>query len=515
MYGERVRALVNGRVFTGRDWAQGVVIRDDGAIAAVLRSATGLVDMPTRDLQGAMVVPGFIDAHVHLSHMAEARRGLPIRGSESAEELLALVGRRASEVPSGSWILGSGYNDTTWRPAAMDRWMLDAVSHGHPVFLERKDLHSGMANSLALQAAGIVEAARDPPGGRYERDADGRLTGVMRERALEALDRVVPAMPVAELAARLEVTCGDLLGLGITTVCTIGDEREVEALETLEREGRLPLRVCQYVMGGALDRLQTTKVRTQIRNGRYWLAGTKLFADGSLGSRTAWLEKPYVGTDDTGVPVMEPGELTAAVETARRARLGVAIHAIGDRALRVALDALEATAARDWPSGFPDRIEHVQLGSPALFRRMRELGVIASMQPVHAPADRVLADRWWGSRCRYAYAWRSVLDAGVALAFGSDAPVESADPIQGLFAACARRDAEGEPPLGWYPEQRLSLEEALGAYTVGAARAIGRPALGTLAVGCWADLVVLDGDPAAGTASVVESYVAGQPVTSA
>lgn len=509
-------ALTNGRIFTGRGWATGLVIADDGTVAGVLSSDSVSTGVRARDLEGRMVVPGFIDAHLHLSHMAEARRGLPIRGDESPAELLAMVSRRAREIPSSSWILGIGYDDTGWPPGAIDRWTLDAVSPHHPVFLERKDLHSGVANSLALQLAEIVESITDPPAGRFERDAKGRLTGVLKESARGALHQLVPSMQIPELKVGLEKTCYQLLALGVTTVCSIGDDREVVALQLLVQEGRLPLRVCQYVTTSMLRRfpLEGLQSAGSGLSSDYWLAGVKLFADGSLGSRTAWLEEPYTGTNDYGVPVMEPGELKAAVEAARGVGLAVAIHAIGDRALRVALDAIEAAPPSSGASGFPDRIEHVQLGSPALFDRMRKLRVVASMQPAHAPADRILADRWWGSRCRYAYAWRSVLDAGVRLAFGSDAPVESPDPLPGVWAACTRQDAGGVPVGGWYPEQRVSLEEALAAYTSGAALAVGRPrTLGNLAVGSPGDLVVLEGEPGKGQTRVLETFIAGRPVT--
>lgn len=523
-------ALTNGRVFTGRDWVTGVVIADDGTVAGVVPPDSVSTNVPTIDLHSRMVVPGFIDAHLHLSHMAEAGRGLPITGGESPKDLLALVARCVQEVPAGSWILGIGYNDSTWPIGAVDRWALDAVAPRHPVFLERKDLHSGVANSLALQIAEIAEAMADPPGGRFERDALGRLTGVVKERAREAMRGRIPGFRGHELKTRLHEVCRELLQLGVTTVCSIGDEQEFLALRRLQQDGQLPLRVCQYVTEDVLARLGTADLRSGDGD-RCWLGGLKLFADGSLGSRTAWLEQAYVGTGDTGIPAMQPAELRAAVRAARDARLAVAIHAIGDRALAVALDAIEgsfehtphphpppqAGEGQSWRAGAgqpPDRIEHVQLGSPVLFERMRRLEVVASMQPAHAPADRVLAERWWGSRCRHAYAWRSVLAAGVTLAFGSDAPVESADPLQGLQAACTRQDARGEPPGGWYPEQRLSLVDALSAYGPGAATAIGRPhTLGSLAVGAWADLVILEGEPGGGTARVVETYIAGRPVT--
>jgi predicted amidohydrolase YtcJ len=509
-------ALTNGRIFAGGAWATGLVIADEGRVVAVLRSGAPGVGAPTRSLQGRVVVPGFIDAHLHLSHMAEARRGLPIQGSESPGELLAMVAHRAAELPAGSWILGTGFDDTRWPPGALDRWTLDRAGRDHPVFLQRKDLHSGVASSLALQQAGIADSMPDPVGGRFERDPRGRLTGVVKERAGEALQRVVPGLHGAELEAALESSCRDLLRLGVTTACSIGNEAEFSALQRLERQGRLPIRVCQYLGVDHLEAVLAEGLRSGTGSGRRWFGGIKLFADGSLGSRTAWLEAPYENTNDCGVAVTESADLSHAVGRARTGGLAVAIHAIGDRALRVALDAIQSQPSRPRADGFADRIEHVQLGSVPLFRRMQQLDVIASMQPAHAPADRVLAERWWGARCRYAYAWRSVLDAGVTLAFGSDAPVEPPDPLTGVRAATTRLDAGGEPAGGWYPEERVSLEQALHAYGPGAAQAVGRAnTVGSLSVGQWADLVVIDGDLGAATAKAAEVYLAGRPVTAA
>ncbi len=509
-------ALTDARLYGAEQSARALLIDDAGRIAAVAADADGWPGVRAVGLQGRLVLPGFIDAHLHLRQLARRARALTFTGRESAQELVQAVRRRTAELPPGVWILGYGYDDTAWT-AQPDRAALDAVAPHHPVFLQRKDAHSGLANTPALRRAGIPEGIPDPEGGRLERDPQGRLTGVIKEGALRPILNAIPDPAGPELEALVLQTLQDLAGMGITTVCTIGDQAEFAALKALHQRGDLPIRVCQFLGSECLDEIGSMGLRSGSGDDRLWFGGVKFFADGSLGSRTAWMEQPYEGTEDCGISTIDPLTLQRQVRAANMAGVGVAIHAIGDRALRVALDALEAASpdsSHVAALGFRNRVEHVQLGHPQQFERLGRLHVIASMQPLHAPADRVLAERCWGSRCRHAYAWRQVRDAGVTLAFGSDAPVESADPLLGLNAAVSRQDLEGQPVGGWYPEQRLTLDEAVAAYGPGAAQAVGRASeLGSLRPGCWADLAVLSGDPVFGGVGQVEAtYVAGRQV---
>ncbi len=510
-------ALLGGRIFTGEGWARSLLIDDAGRVAAVSAEPNPWPRARSIDLEGRTAVPGFIDAHLHLSQLALRERGLAFTGAERPEALIEAVRRGAAGSAPGAWIVGYGYDDSEWDDRPVDRAAIDEAAPGHPVFLQRKDVHSGWANSLALRQAGISESAPSPEGGRYERDLHGRMTGIVKERAREAIVRAIPRPAPAELESLLERTGSRLVRMGLTCVCTIGDQAEFGAAQRLHERGRLPLRLCQVLYREHLEESRAHGRRSGDGDDRLWFGGIKFFADGSLGSRTALLDAPFEGTEDHGVATMDPSALSAEVGSANAAGMAVAIHAIGDRALRVALDAIVAAAAHRpalTARRLYNRVEHVQLGDPDQFRRMAGCRAIASMQPAHAPADRPLADRWWGQRCRHAYAWRSLLEAGVTLAFGSDAPVESADPLEGVRAALTRQDLEGRPPGGWYPEQRLSLLEALRAYGPGAAAAVGRSeSLGVLAPGAWADVSVIEGDPSEPEARVSAVYLAGTPVT--
>ena len=508
-----MHAFSNARVFAPQGWARSLLIDDGGRIAAVSRDNDAWPGVRSVDLEGRLLLPGVVDAHVHLRQLADRRRALTFTGRESAEELVQAVGRRATKLPAGTWIVGYGYDDSAWAGTAVSRGVLDAAAPLHAVFLRRKDAHSGLANTWALRRAGIPEDVSDPEGGQFERDAQGRLTGLIKENAQRPILTAIPVPSGAELEALLLDALQGLARMGLTTVCTIGDQAEFAALQTLQQRQVLPIRVCQFLPSECLEGVRSAGLRSGIGVSRIWFGGVKFFVDGSLGSRTALLEEPYEGTDDEGLPIIDPAELEHGIRSANSAGVATAVHAIGDRALRIALDALEATrreALRLEELGFRNRIEHAQLGNPQQFARMARLGVIASMQPLHALADWVLAERCWGSRCQYAYAWRQILDAGVRLAFGSDAPVESADPLLGLRAAVTRQDIEGQPKGGWYPQQCLSLDEALAGYGRGAAQAVGRAdQIGSLKIGQWADLVILNEDPVTAMAKVEAVYVAG------
>jgi predicted amidohydrolase YtcJ len=497
--------LRDARVYTGRRWTGVLAIDDAGRVAT---DEQGSIRGPVWRLEGRVVLPGFIDAHLHLSHIAQAERGLRIEAGDPPEAILSRLRSEAAKRAPGTWILGTGYDDSSW-PAPIDRVSLDSVTSRHPVFLQRKDLHSGVANSAALQAAGLSDDSQPPAGGRLDRDPHGRLTGVMRERAREPVFEAIPPPTGEELERELSEVLGRLAGLGLTTVCSIGDWDELQAQKRLRARGQLPIRVAQLIGSGELEQVIGEGLRSGDGDDRLWFSGIKYFADGSLGSRTALMEEPYQGTDDCGVAAIDPRSLAEGVKRTNQAGMSAAIHAIGDRALRTALDAIEAALPH---SRGVDRIEHVQLGSPESFHRMAAMDVVASMQPLHAIMDRTLAERWWGERCRFAYAWQSLRRAGVTLAFGSDAPVESAAPLAGIRAAVSRQDDEGLPEGGWYPTERLTLESALEAYGRGAARALRQPQLGLLEPGSPADCVILDDMPDRASARVHAVLVQGEPI---
>ena len=465
-----------------------------------LGDVKGLVGTGWRrvDLGGRTVLPGFQDAHLHLLGFGLVLGRVRLDGARSLSECVRIVAEHARKEPPGTWIVGKGWNHNIWPEGRLPtRWDLDPVSPQNPVVLSNKDGHSVWANTRAIREAGISEDAPEPEGGVIVRDEGGRMTGVFRERAVRLIWRAVPEPSPEERVSALLRAQKELHRMGIVAVHTMEGKECLEALQELRWREELRLRTVIYIPEEAVASAYGLGVRSGFGDELLRIGGTKLFADGSLGSQTAALREPYCGMGDyRGVLVHEPEELKGRVVRASEAGLDVAVHAIGDRAVSLTLDAIEAALPHIRRYGLRPRIEHAQLVSEEDLLRMARLGVVASMQPSHAASDRPIAERYWGKRCSRAYAWRSVSDSGVTLAFGSDAPVEPPDPMFGLYVALTRRDEDGEPPSGWHPEQRLRLAEALKAYTYGAAFA-GRTEKfsGTLEPGKCADFVVLSDDP--------------------
>jgi predicted amidohydrolase YtcJ len=368
--------------------------------------------------------------------------------------------------------------------------------------LKAKSGHALVANSCALRLAGIGADTPNPPGGRIGRDAAGQPDGLLfEESAMALVAGLIPRPAPAETDEALREAFPNAWRVGLTAIHDVDGTRAFEAYQRLRVQGALGLRVVKYLPARVLDDVLAVGLRAGLGDdgstelAKIWLrvGGIKVFADGALGPRTAAMLAPYEGEpDNVGVLTMEEGELRALADKATAGGLPLAIHAIGDRANRLVLDVLAETGV----AGLRHRIEHVQLLHPDDVSRLTALGVVASMQPIHATQDCEMADRYWGERCATAYAWRSLLDAGTVLAFGSDCPVEDLNPFLGIHAAVTRRRADGFPdPQGWYPEQRLTVEEAVRAYTLGAAYAAGlEDRLGMLAPGKLADLIVLDRD---------------------
>jgi predicted amidohydrolase YtcJ len=444
---------------------------------------------------GATVTPGLTDSHVHLSAWALARRRVSLAGCRSLAEGLDAVRAYAARNPDTPWILGQGWDRNRWG-GFPTRHGLDAVVPGRPVLLESQDTHASWLNGEALRRCGIDDQTADPPGGRIERDGDGRPTGILLENAKQLAVPHLPSPGVDELMDALLDAQREAHRLGITGVHSV----EVEGLRDfggLEAQDRLRLRVLQHLPLRHLALAEQIGIRSGWRSPGGWIriGGVKMFLDGALGSRTAWMREPYVGTaDDRGIRTLEPDDFREIVGRLERAGLAVTVHAIGDAAVELALDVLES--AQRVPA-IPHRIEHLQLCPPELWERVARSGVVASMQPCHLLSDVSAAERHWGhARCRGAYALGALARAGATLAFGSDVPVEPIDPREGLFAAIARVDREGRPVGGWFPEHALTARQALDGYTTGAAAAAGEHGrLGRLLSGYHADLVVWDRDP--------------------
>lgn len=451
------------------------------------------------DLGGRCVVPGLIDAHVHLSWFGLSLLRVRLDGATSLQECLQRVAQTlAAGLQPGQWIRGSGWNHNDWTQAHFpNRFALDSVAPANPVILTRKDGHSIWVNTLALTLAGVSAASADPAGGTIDRDpATGEPTGVLRENAMQLVEHIVPTPGPAELEQALLLAQEQALAAGLSGVHTMEGPDVFAALQRLDAQGKLVLRVCQAIAKDHLDEAIGLGLRSGFGNNRLRIGGVKLFADGSLGSATAALLDDYSGAPgQRGVVTLPKDELSVLVHSAVAAGIAPVVHAIGDRANRDVLDVFEESIAAGASPALRFRIEHVQLLHPDDIARFARLGVVASMQPTHCTSDRYMAMRLWGERSRYAYAWRSLLQSGAALAFGSDCPVETISPLAGIHAAATRQRADEPDSAPWYPEECLSPEQALRAFTRGAAYASGEEQTkGSLAPGRLADMTVLSRD---------------------
>jgi predicted amidohydrolase YtcJ len=448
--------------------------------------------------------------------MARAKRTVDLSGCRDMDELVGAVAAAASGLPSGAWLRGRG-----WWTEALDRARLGRLEdalNGHPALLASHDHHSAWASAAALREAGIQDATPDPEGGRFERRTNGSPDGVLRERAVDLVADQAPALTGLALDQALDDVIDELVALGVTCVTDAGDPSgeggagQFAALgesfpllsDAADRVGRriranLNLPVDTIPQAAALGLRSGTALTA---DGHVRVGWAKLYTDGALGSRTAAVFEPYTCGDlaapDRGILRVTPGELAEHVRRAREARIGMAIHAIGDRAVATAFDALESGSPSP-DDVLPDRIEHAQLVRAVDRPNFAAQHVTASLQPIHLPSDRFAAEACWAGRLTDAYAWRSLADSRALLALGSDAPIETPDPWRGIFAA-VRRHAIDDQQDPWRPHEALTFAEALAGYTIGPSRASLRPDLGHLRPGARADLAVLNVDLATLTA---------------
>ncbi len=485
-------------------------------ILAVGDDLTHLTSPTTRcvNLGGCTVLPGFNDAHIHFVGWALRRDWLELADLTSASQAVARVAERAAHTAPGHWIRGGGWDANVWPEGTPTRTLLDAVTPHHPVLLDSHDWHSVWVNSLVLARAGITAATPDPDDGVIERDpVTGEPTGVLRENAIQLLDAIVDQPDLDETCAALRRAIPLAWSAGITSIQEANDTPQALALrsfQTLQRQGSLGLRVNQNLPREHLR--AAIELGLQSGFGNEWLriGSVKYFADGALGSRTAWMLEPYHGeTNWRGVCTIDPEEFTEEALRASAGGFSVMVHAIGDRANRAVLDTFEvvrrsepewqtgqAAPNRPWPP-LRHRVEHVQVIHPSDLPRLARAGLVASMQPIHATSDMLNAERHWGAgRTRWSYAWHSIAQTGAVLAFGSDAPVESFDVLAGIHAAVTRRRADGTPREdGWIGQERISVAQAVRAYTLGAAYASAEEGIkGSITPGKVADLVVLSRD---------------------
>ncbi len=500
-------ALVNGRIHTlvaGFGVVQGIAIRRK-KISAVGTNDYIMDSVEKRteviDLRDQLVLPGFIDAHCHFEQFARSRGQLDV-GHTSKQRVLEMVAECAAETPPGDWITGHGWNQTPWDdelPAAAD---LDTVAPEHPVFLTASSLHMAWASNLALHQANIDKYRSDPPGGLIGRGADGKPDGCLFEAAIDLVSDIIPKPTVTELAGMMDAAQREMWDVGLTGLHDYDRRSAFLALQKLRSERKLGLRVVKNIPVELLDETLALGIRSGFGDDWLRIGGVKVFMDGALGPRTASMIAPYENeSKNYGMVMTDKEQLLEYASRASTHGLEMTVHAIGDRANHDVLDVFaqlrtDEAARGQAPAARRHRIEHVQLLHPDDYQRLGKLKVIASMQPIHATADMLMAQRHWGGRAAGAYAWRTQLNAGATLAFGSDAPVESINPLKGIHAAVTRRRADGTPgPDGWFPQQRLSVGEAVRAYTLGSAYAAHMEEdIGTLRPGKMADLIVLDRD---------------------
>lgn len=454
----------------------------------------------TLDLQGRTILPGLTDAHLHLRKVALNLKQLDVE-TETRSACLQRVAARARELPAGEWILGHGWNQNRWQEGYGTPGDLDQAAPENPVYLTAKSLHASWANSLALEKAGITAETADPQGGRLSRDQRGTPTGFLFESAVQLLEQVLPDPDVEETARAIQQAQPQLWKAGLTGVHDFDRRTCFAALQLLDARQKLKLRVLKSIPLALLSEAIQLGLRTGFGGEMLWIGGIKAFADGALGPQTAALLDPYQGSEtDRGLLLITEEDLTAQAIQAADSGLAMAVHAIGDRANRIVLNALEKVRRYEQKHGLPalpHRIEHVQLISPQDKGRLADLDITASMQPIHAVSDMKMADRFWGERVTLAYASRTQLDQGALVVFGSDAPVESFNPFLGIHAAVTRQCVDGSPgPQGWIPEERINVKEAFQGFTSAPAQAARREHfLGKLIPGFAADLIVLEQDP--------------------
>lgn len=480
------------------------VVHDLGSLAE-LEGRWRLGAVERVDLAGATAIPGLQDAHGHVGGYGALLEQVDLAGAATYEEVIARIVKHAAQLPTGTWITGRGWDQTLWPGAEFPHHaQLSAAVPGHPVFVRRVDGHAALANRLALEAAGLFDVVIEEPmieGGRIHVDSSGKPTGVFIDTAMGAVGAEVPAAESGSLERAILAAQDELLSLGLTCVHDMGIGREgIEIYQRLRDEGRLHLRIVAYLWGNGLQGargLRDLPIQPDARD-RFQLLGVKLMADGALGSRGAALLEPYHDAPhEQGLIRFDRSELLRLVRLCAKAGLQPATHAIGDAANRMVLDVYEQVAGEvPGLTALRPRIEHAQVLAISDLERLGQLGVIPSVQPTHATSDMRWAEQRLGpERVLGAYAWRRMQAPRAPLALGSDFPVESADPLLGLYAAVTRQDASGSPDGGWYADQCLSPAEAAAAFAWGAAYAAGQETRrGRLLPGYACDMSVFDRD---------------------
>ncbi len=505
----RTVLYLHGRIYTNdpqQPWAAAMAIRGDniaciGAIAQVLTECAGGEAHPeTVDLHEKFVMPGFNDAHVHLGSAGAGMLSVRLYGAASIEELKQRLAASVGTHKPGEWITGAGWDHTLWPEKQFpNKWELDDVAPKNPVLLTHVSGHVAVANSPALKLAELSNSSPNPLGGEFERNAAGELTGMLKEGpAMEFVRSRIPD-PTAEQRRRGIISVlADLAKNGVTSVQDNSDWEDFRAYKLLKDDGKLTVRITEWLhFTEPLNDLQNKRAEGGTTDPWLKTGALKMVTDGALGSRTAAMLEPY--SDDaktTGIMIMEPDKLKSLAIERDKAGFQLNFHAIGDRANRVALDVFEAVAKANGPRDRRDRIEHAQVIAPEDLPRFAKLKVIASMQPSHQTTDMRWAESRIGpERIKGAYAWATLEKSGARLAFGTDYPVEVVSPFRGLYACVTRQLPNGTPAGGWQPQEKISLQDCIRAYTSGSAYAeFEEGKKGELKVGEYADFLILSND---------------------
>ena len=499
----------HARIYTNdpqTPWAEAMAI-SDGKISCIGQLVHVLLECGGSDegaetvrLRGEFLMPGFNDAHVHLGSAAAEALSVDLRGVTSPEEMQKRVAEAVAHHKEGEWITGGGWDHTLWPDKHFpSRQLLDAVAPKNPVILTHISGHVAVANSLALKKAEIDKSTPNPPGGEIEHDGLGEPTGMLKESAAMNLVRVrIPDPSVEERRRGIEIVLANVARNGVTSAQDNSAWEDFQVYQQLKEGGKLTVRITEWLpFNASLNDLQDRRAQGGTTDPWLRTGALKAITDGALGSRTAAMLEPY--SDDpstTGIFTYDPEKLRAMAIERDKAGFQLNFHAIGDRANRIALDVFEAVLKANGPRDRRDRIEHAQVVAPTDFQRFKELKVIASMQPSHQTTDmRWAEDRIGPERIKGAYAWNTMLRNGVRLAFGTDYPVEPISPFRGLYACITRERPEGGPRHGWEPQEKISLEDCLRAYTSGSAYAqFEEGKKGELKVGEYADFIVLSDD---------------------
>jgi predicted amidohydrolase YtcJ len=492
--------VVQGHIWTGdekRPWAEAVAARDEQIVAVGSRDDVAKLigdDTQVIDAGDGLVVPGLIDSHIHLIDGGLRLASVQLRDAKSRDEFVRRLGEYAKTQPEGVWIAGGEFDHSLWGGELPSRDWIDAVTPNNPVWINRLDGHMSLANTAAMRAANVGDDVKDVDGGEIVRDAAGRPTGIFKDNAMGLIDRAQPESTTQQLVDATVAAMDYLAARGVTAVHHLGTFRQLDVFRVVQKRG---LRNTRIYACTPLDQWQRLADEVKARGrGDEWLkiGGLKGYVDGSLGSHTAAFLAPFSDTPtDRGLLVNTAADLESWTRDADRAGLQVVVHAIGDRAIRLQLDVFERVATMNGPRDRRFRIEHAQHIAPQDIPRFAKLGIIASMQPYHAIDDGRWAERFIGAqRSETTYAFRSLLDSGARLAFGSDWYVAPPTPMEGIYAAVTRQTLDDKHPGGWVPQQKISVEEALRAYTIDAAySAFSETTLGSLEPGKLADMVVL------------------------